>query len=80
MGILQVDEQLLRQQQEAYKVQGVDDNDEVTASQLKKKRKQQATKDEVSGVFTFGLCRKPGGTNIGGFYSGERPKTEETAR
>ncbi|KAE8309859.1 hypothetical protein BDV41DRAFT_567048 [Aspergillus transmontanensis] len=44
-----VDEQLLRQQQEAYKVEGVDDNDEVTASQLKKKRKQQATKDEGNG-------------------------------
>ncbi|KAJ1713792.1 nuclear mRNA splicing factor-associated protein [Aspergillus flavus AF70] len=38
---------LLRAQ--AYKVEGVDDNDEVTASQLKKKRKQQATKDEGNG-------------------------------
>jgi hypothetical protein len=43
---LQVDEELLRQQQEAYKVEGVDDSEELTASQLKKKRK--ATKDEVS--------------------------------
>ncbi|KAB8074042.1 putative nuclear mRNA splicing factor-associated protein [Aspergillus leporis] len=42
-----VDEELLRQQQEAYKVEGVDDSEELTASQLKKKRK--ATKDEGNG-------------------------------
>ncbi|KAE8144955.1 hypothetical protein BDV25DRAFT_165683 [Aspergillus avenaceus] len=41
-----VDEELLRKQQEAYKVQGVDDSELVTASQLRKKRKQQGTKDD----------------------------------
>ncbi|KAE8355564.1 hypothetical protein BDV28DRAFT_128687 [Aspergillus coremiiformis] len=44
-----VDEELLRQQQEAYKVQGVGDSDEVTTSQFKKKRKQHAMKDEGNG-------------------------------
>ncbi|KAK5714290.1 hypothetical protein LTS12_027842, partial [Elasticomyces elasticus] len=39
--ILTVDEDLLQKQQEAYKVEGVDENEQVTAQQLKKKRKQQ---------------------------------------
>ncbi|KAH8425957.1 U2 snRNP complex subunit CUS2 [Aspergillus melleus] len=43
-----VDDDLLRQQQEAYKVQGVDENETVTAQQLKQKRKQQAN-DEGNG-------------------------------
>lgn len=50
MGALQVDDDLLRQQQEAYKVQGVDENELVTAQQLKKKRKQQANADEVRAI------------------------------
>ena len=50
MGIIQVDDELLRQQQEAYKVQGVDETEQVTAQQLKNKRKQQAMEEEVGGV------------------------------
>ncbi|RAL10486.1 U2 snRNP complex subunit CUS2 [Aspergillus homomorphus CBS 101889] len=41
-----VDDDLLQKQQEAYKVQGVDEDREVTASQLKKKRKQQGNGEE----------------------------------
>lgn len=48
MDALQVDDDLLRKQQEAYKVQGVDEDEQVTAQQLKKKRKQQSNADEVS--------------------------------
>jgi hypothetical protein len=47
LGILQVDDDLLQQQQEAYKIQGVDESEQVTAQQLRKKRKQ-AGGDEVS--------------------------------
>ncbi|RDW76471.1 U2 snRNP complex subunit CUS2 [Aspergillus mulundensis] len=39
VGVLQVDDDLLRQQQEAYKVEGVDD-DEQDTQKLRKKRKQ----------------------------------------
>ena len=46
-GCLQVDEDLLQQQQEAYRVQGVDEDELITAAHLKKKRKQ-GTADEVS--------------------------------
>jgi HIV Tat-specific factor 1 len=49
LGILQVDDDLLQQQQEAYKIQGVDENEQVTAQQLRKKRKQQAGGDENNG-------------------------------
>ncbi|KAL1961955.1 hypothetical protein VTN77DRAFT_736 [Rasamsonia byssochlamydoides] len=43
-----IDESLLEQQQEAYKVPGVDENETVTKQQLRKKRKQQqANGDEV---------------------------------
>lgn len=45
-GVLQVDDELLRQQQEAYKVHGVDETEQVSAQQLKK-RKQQAMAEEV---------------------------------
>ncbi|RMJ25181.1 hypothetical protein PHISP_03936 [Aspergillus sp. HF37] len=41
-----VDDDLLRQQQEAYKVKGVDETEQVSAQQLKKKRKQQAMAEE----------------------------------
>jgi HIV Tat-specific factor 1 len=41
-----LDEDLLRRQQEAYKVDGVDEDEQITAQQLKKKRKQQALDDE----------------------------------
>ncbi|KAL5356955.1 putative nuclear mRNA splicing factor-associated protein [Aspergillus floccosus] len=41
-----VDEDLLQKQQEAYKVEGVDENEQITAQQLKKKRKQQTNSDE----------------------------------
>ncbi|RHZ69679.1 hypothetical protein CDV55_108065 [Aspergillus turcosus] len=44
-----VDDDLLQQQQEAYKIQGVDENEQVTAQQLRKKRKQQAGGDENNG-------------------------------
>ncbi|OXN08401.1 hypothetical protein CDV58_02164 [Aspergillus fumigatus] len=44
-----VDDDLLRQQQEAYKIQGVDENEQVTAQQLRKKRKQQTSGDENNG-------------------------------
>lgn len=47
MGIIQVDDELLRQQQEAYKVQGVDETEQVSAQQLRNKRKQQAVAEEV---------------------------------
>lgn len=47
VGILQVDDDLLRQQQEAYKMKGVDETEVVSAQQLKKKRKQQAMAEEV---------------------------------
>ncbi|PWY83083.1 hypothetical protein BO94DRAFT_519621 [Aspergillus sclerotioniger CBS 115572] len=43
-----VDEDLLQQQQEAYRVQGVDEDEMITAAQLKKKRKQ-GTADEGNG-------------------------------
>lgn len=43
----QVDEELLRQQQEAYKVAGVDD-EEALHPRDRKKRKQQASGDDVS--------------------------------
>lgn len=36
---LQVDDALLEQQRQAYKVEGVDEDESVTSSQLKKKRK-----------------------------------------
>ena len=39
--VFQVDADLLQKQQEAYKVEGVDEDEQVTAQQLKKKRKQQ---------------------------------------
>jgi hypothetical protein len=42
----QVDEELLRQQQEAYKVDGVED-DEPLHPRDRKKRKQQASGDDV---------------------------------
>ncbi|RJE26383.1 hypothetical protein PHISCL_01270 [Aspergillus sclerotialis] len=41
-----VDDELLRQQQEAYKVQGVDETEQVSAQQLRNKRKQQAMAEE----------------------------------
>ncbi|KAL5336928.1 putative nuclear mRNA splicing factor-associated protein [Aspergillus crustosus] len=41
-----VDDDLLQQQQEAYKVQGVDEDEQATAQQLKKKRKQQGNAEE----------------------------------
>ncbi|KAL1862157.1 hypothetical protein Plec18170_000981 [Paecilomyces lecythidis] len=44
-----VDDELLEQQRQAYKVEGVDEDETVTAQQLRKKRKQQATGDEVCG-------------------------------
>ncbi|PWY89790.1 putative nuclear mRNA splicing factor-associated protein [Aspergillus heteromorphus CBS 117.55] len=44
-----VDDDLLQQQQEAYKVHGVDESELVTAAHLKKKRKQQGTGDEGNG-------------------------------
>ncbi|PYH99383.1 putative nuclear mRNA splicing factor-associated protein [Aspergillus ellipticus CBS 707.79] len=44
-----VDDDLLRQQQEAYKVHGVDESEEITAAYLKKKRKLQGTTDEGNG-------------------------------
>lgn len=51
-AFFQVDDDLLRQQAEAYKIQGVDENEQVTAQQLKKKRKQQqAIADEVGDLF-----------------------------
>jgi HIV Tat-specific factor 1 len=46
VDVLQVDEDLLQKQQEAYKVEGVDENEQITAQQLKKKRKQQTNSDE----------------------------------
>lgn len=46
---LQVDEELLRQQQEAYKVAGVDENEEINPRD-RKKRKQLASGDDVSAV------------------------------
>ncbi|KAF9890273.1 hypothetical protein FE257_006187 [Aspergillus nanangensis] len=52
MDVLQVDEDLLQKQQEAYKVDGVDETELVTAQHLKKKRKQQGTADE-------GAAQKP---------------------
>jgi hypothetical protein len=45
--MFQVDDALLEQQREAYKVQGVDNDEVVTKQQLKKKRKQPANGDEV---------------------------------
>jgi HIV Tat-specific factor 1 len=44
--MLQVDDALLEQQRQAYKVEGVDEEEAITAQQLKKKRKQGAG-DEV---------------------------------
>ncbi|RAK78274.1 U2 snRNP complex subunit CUS2 [Aspergillus fijiensis CBS 313.89] len=44
-----VDDDLLQKQQEAYKVHGVDEDEQVTASQLKKKRKQQGNGEEGNG-------------------------------
>ncbi|KAJ9202084.1 hypothetical protein DTO207G8_37 [Paecilomyces variotii] len=41
-----VDDELLEQQRQAYKVEGVDEEETVSAQQLRKKRKQQATGDE----------------------------------
>ncbi|KAL3480148.1 hypothetical protein BJX99DRAFT_35712 [Aspergillus californicus] len=41
-----VDEDLLQQQQEAYKVHGVDENEQITQQMLKKKRKQQEGTEE----------------------------------
>jgi hypothetical protein len=38
--VLQVDEDLLQKQQEAYRVQGVDEDEKANAQQFKKKRKQ----------------------------------------
>jgi HIV Tat-specific factor 1 len=52
---IQVDDDLLQQQQEAYKIQGVDENEQVTAQQLRKKRKQQASGDEVSAASDMAL-------------------------
>ena len=46
MGVLQIDDDLLRQQQEAYKVEGVDEDEQAGAQRLKKKRKQGS--EEVS--------------------------------
>lgn len=46
---VQVDDELLEQQRQAYKVEGVED-ETVTASQLRKKRKKAATGDEVCDV------------------------------
>ncbi|KAL4892189.1 hypothetical protein BDV59DRAFT_180266 [Aspergillus ambiguus] len=44
--ILTVDEDLLQKQQEAYKIEGVDEAEQVTAQELKKKRKQQSNANE----------------------------------
>ncbi|KAL2818988.1 hypothetical protein BDW59DRAFT_151726 [Aspergillus cavernicola] len=41
-----VDEDLLQQQQEAYRVQGVDENEQITQQELKKKRKLQGGAEE----------------------------------
>ncbi|PKY09033.1 putative nuclear mRNA splicing factor-associated protein [Aspergillus campestris IBT 28561] len=41
-----VDDDLLRKQQEAYKVHGVDEDEQITPAQLRNKRKQQAGSDE----------------------------------
>ncbi|KAL2006120.1 hypothetical protein VTN00DRAFT_9774 [Thermoascus crustaceus] len=41
-----VDDALLEQQRQAYKVEGVDENEVITKQQLKKKRKQQASAEE----------------------------------
>lgn len=48
MDVPQVDDDLLRKQQEAYKVHGVDEDEQITPAQLRNKRKQQAGSDEVS--------------------------------
>lgn len=50
----QVDEELLRQQQEAYKVAGVDD-EEALHPRDRKKRKQQASGDDVR-TTSVALC------------------------
>lgn len=47
----QVDRDLLQQQQEAYKVQGVDDEQTTTVQQLKRKRKEYASTK---------VCQNPG--------------------
>ncbi|KAI9373082.1 hypothetical protein BJX61DRAFT_533477 [Aspergillus egyptiacus] len=41
-----VDEDLLQQQQEAYKVQGVDENEQIDQQKLREKRKQQGSAEE----------------------------------
>lgn len=50
MDVPQVDDDLLRKQQEAYRVHGVDENEQITPAQLRNKRKQQAGSDEVSEI------------------------------
>lgn len=54
---LQVDEELLRQQQEAYKVAGVDENEQINPRD-KKKRKNSTASDEVSAPL-FALIPPP---------------------
>jgi HIV Tat-specific factor 1 len=47
-----LDEALLEQQREAYKVHGVDEDEPAAVKQQqKKKRKERATGDEVSPVY-----------------------------
>jgi hypothetical protein len=47
---LQVDDALLEQQRQAYKVEGVEEDESVTRSQLKKKRKNG---EDVRSLFLF---------------------------
>lgn len=54
---LQVDEELLRQQQEAYKVVGVDENEQINPRD-KKKRKNSTASDDVSACL-FALIHRP---------------------
>jgi HIV Tat-specific factor 1 len=47
VGVLQIDDDLLRQQQEAYKVEGVDEDEQAGAQRLKKKRKQGSEESDA---------------------------------
>ncbi len=47
----QVDDALLEQQREAYKVQGVDENEPAAGHQKKKRKTQPANGEEVCGVW-----------------------------
>ena len=49
IALLQVDEELLRRQQEAYKVAGVDEDEQIDPRE-RKKRKQQASGEDVSAI------------------------------